>query len=117
MIIKHTIQGSKDTTMTDFQCSQDGNDLILNMMHYKNGIHNIEREGEVIITFQSDIAYDMQVTIYLVTDGSFIVDEVLNNGVDVPSEIPNMVDRFVWFTLPASSTLDAVEINVIEVIA
>jgi len=118
MIIKHTIQGSKDTTMTDFQCIQNGNELTLNMMHYKNGIHDIESElGEVVIPFSSDSQYDKQVTIYLVEDGTFVVDEVLHNGEDVPSEISDMVDRLVWFNIPADTIdFDSIEVNVIEVI-
>ena len=112
----HELKGSPDTTQTDFSVSVSGESLVLSMTKYKNGVHDIVRAGEVTIPFTADV--DKNVYIYLVQDGTFVVDEVLQGG--VPSEVEGLVDLLVWFSLPANGTLEninykkVVEINVQE---
>lgn len=63
------IQGND--TSADLKVSVDGINLVLEMTYYKSGLHNIQRQGDMVrevVTLTSDPHLPKKVTVYLLDD-------------------------------------------------
>lgn len=77
--------------------------LIINFSKVVGEFFNIVNEkGAVSIPFQMDTKYDKMVSIFLTTEGRFVIDEAFNDEFYIPSTVPRSIDRICWFTIPAN---------------
>lgn len=113
MIIKHTIQGSLDTTLHDFEIHTESMDLFVLGTHYTNRNQKlIEHEKDIPIQISIEkTTKDTWYEIWLTTDGVTVLSRAPKESFE---DIENPIDRLAWFKVPANTTtLDDIEINTV----
>lgn len=110
MIVEHIVQGSKNTSVHDFEISINAMKITASPgSYFQNGELKFTVPSESVFTVDSlvsDATYDLWVTssgLKLLQDSSNLPD--------------GAIDRLAWFTVPANTTdLSNIEVNIVKTI-
>ncbi|PLR84664.1 hypothetical protein CVD25_01115 [Bacillus canaveralius] len=110
MITEHVVQGSKETSLHNFELTFDGLEIVVSPGEfYQAGEVVISTEEETLLTVDGPMHYE----VWISKEGIRLYSYTDEQGYVI---VPNPVDRLAWFSLAANQNLNETDIHVLKVV-